>query len=114
AIDSDRVGIAIKFARLWGHVVVLKGAFSVVAAPDGRSILMPFANPALATAGSGDVLAGTIAAMRAQGLNACEAAACGAYLHGTAGEMARREIGAAGVVAGDLLTRLPLAWKLVS
>ena len=113
AIEADRVGIALKFAKLWGHVVVLKGAFSVIAAPDGQSILMPFANPALATAGSGDVLAGTIAAMRAQGLNAYEAAACGAYLHGTAGEMARREIGSAGVVAGDLLTRLPLALKSI-
>jgi NAD(P)H-hydrate epimerase len=52
--------------------------------------------------------------MRAQGLDAYEAAACGAYLHGTAGEMARREIGSAGVVAGDLLTRLPLALKSIS
>jgi NAD(P)H-hydrate repair Nnr-like enzyme with NAD(P)H-hydrate dehydratase domain len=76
--------------------------------------LMPFANPALATAGSGDVLAGTIAAMRAQGLDAYEAAACGAYLHGLAGELARHEIGAAGVVAGDLLIRLPLALKSIS
>jgi NAD(P)H-hydrate epimerase len=114
AIEADRVAIAIKFAKWWGHVVVLKGAFSIIAAPDGRSILMPFANPALATAGSGDVLAGTIAAMRAQGLDAYEAAVCGVYLHGTAGEIARREIGSAGVVAGDLLARLPLALKSIS
>ena len=99
--------MAIGWAQHWGHVVVLKGAFTVIAAPDGRSILLPFANPALATAGSGDVLAGTIAAMRAQGLAAYEAACCGAYLHGAAGEIARRDIGSAGVLAGDLLKRLP-------
>jgi ADP-dependent NAD(P)H-hydrate dehydratase / NAD(P)H-hydrate epimerase len=108
-IEADRERVAIGWAAHWGHVVVLKGAFTVIAAPDGRSILLPFANPALATAGSGDVLAGTIAALRAQGLPAFEAAVCGGYLHGAAGEMARREIGSAGVLAGDLLTRLPQA-----
>jgi NAD(P)H-hydrate epimerase len=108
AIEADRERVALESARRWGHVVVLKGAFTVIAAPDGRSILLPFANPALAAAGSGDVLAGTIAALRAQGLPAYEAALCGAYLHGAAGEMAQREIGSAGVVAGDVLERLPL------
>ncbi len=106
-IEADRLGAAIGFAREWGQVVVLKGAFTVIAAPDGRSIVMPFANPALATAGSGDVLAGAIVAMRAQGLNAYEAAICGTYLHGAAGELARRDIGSAGVLAGDLLMLLP-------
>jgi len=108
-IEADRERVAIEWAQHWGHVVVLKGAFTVIAAPDGRSILLPFANPALATAGSGDVLAGTIAALRAQGLAAYEAAVCGAYLHGAAGELARRDLGSAGVLAGDLLSRLPLA-----
>ncbi len=108
-IEADRERSAIEYAGRWGHVVVLKGAFTVVAAPEGRAILLPFANPALATAGSGDVLAGTIAAMLAQGLPAFEAAVCGAYLHGAAGESARREIGSAGVLAGDLLARLPRA-----
>jgi ADP-dependent NAD(P)H-hydrate dehydratase / NAD(P)H-hydrate epimerase len=109
AIEADRERVAIEFARQWKQVVVLKGAFTVIAAPDGRLILLPFANPALATAGSGDVLAGTIVALRAQGLHAFEAAVCGSYLHGAAGEMAHREIGSAGVLAGDLLTRLPHA-----
>ena len=108
-IEVDRERVAIGYAQQWGHVVVLKGAFTIIAAPDGRSILLPFANPALATAGSGDVLAGTITALRAQGLAAYEAALCGAYLHGAAGEMARRDIGVAGVLAGDLLSRLPRA-----
>jgi NAD(P)H-hydrate epimerase len=107
AIAADRLGVAIEYAKIWGHVVVLKGAFTVIAAPGDRSISLPFANPALATAGSGDVLAGAIAAMVSQGLKPFEAALCGAYLHGAAGELARREIGPAGVLAGDLLSRLP-------
>ncbi len=107
AIEADRERVAIEYAGRWGQVVVLKGAFTVIAAPDGQSFLLPFANPALATAGSGDVLAGTIVALRAQGLPAHEAALVGAYLHGAAGEVAHREIGSAGVMAGDLLTRLP-------
>jgi NAD(P)H-hydrate epimerase len=113
-IEADRIEVAIRFAREWGHVVVLKGAFTIVATPDGGPVVMPFANPALATAGSGDVLAGTIAGLRAQGLAAFEAALCGVYLHGLAGELALKEIGAAGVLAGDLLPRLPAALRLMS
>lgn len=113
AIEADRVGTASKFAQQWRHVVVLKGAFTVVAGTDDRVVVMPFANPALATAGSGDVLAGTIAGLRAQGLAAFEAALCGAYLHGLAGELARREIGVSGVVAGDLAARLPAALRAI-
>lgn len=110
-IETDWERAAVRYAQEWGHVVVLKGAFTVIAAPTGRSVSLPFANPALATAGSGDVLAGTITALRAQGLAAFEAALSGAYLHGAAGEIARQEIGSAGVMAGDLLTRLPRALK---
>ena len=106
-IEADRERIAIEFAERWGHVVVLKGAFTIIAAPDGHSINLPFANAALAVAGSGDVLAGTIAGLRAQGLGAFEAAVCGAYLHGAAGEVAYREIGSAGVLAGELAAYLP-------
>ena len=113
-IEADRIGVASRFSRSWGHVVVLKGAFTVVAAPDGRTVVMPFANPALATAGSGDVLAGAIAGIRAQGLDAFEAALCGAYLHGLAGHIARTEIGKAGAVAGDLLEYLPAALRQLS
>jgi NAD(P)H-hydrate epimerase len=112
-IEADRERVAIEYAGRSGHVVVLKGAFTVIAAPDGRSILLPFANPALATAGSGDVLAGTIVAMCAQGLPSFEAAVSGAYVHGAAGEMAQREIGSAGVLAGDLLKRLPRVLQIL-
>jgi NAD(P)H-hydrate epimerase len=91
--------------------VVLKGAHTVVAAPDGRTAIVPFANPGLATAGTGDVLAGTIVALRAQGVGAFEAATAGAYLHGLAGEIARQETGAVGMIAGDVLACLPKALK---
>ena len=113
-IGADRVGVARRMAAQWGHVVILKGAFTVIANPDGRAVVLPFANPALATAGSGDVLAGAIVGLLAQGLAPFEAAICGAFLHGLAGELARRDIGDAGVVAGDLLARLPAAIRVSS
>ena len=113
AVQADRVNVARKFAAQWQQVVVLKGAHTVVASPDGRATVLPFATPALATAGTGDVLAGTLVAMLAQGLRAYDAALAGAYLHGLAGEIAQREVGDAGVVAGDLLTRLPVALRQV-
>ncbi len=113
-VQADRVNVAKKYAAQWRQVVVLKGAFTVVAAPDGRITLLPFATPALATAGTGDVLAGAIVAMLAQHLAPFDAAAAGAYVHGLAGEIVEREIGRAGVVAGDLLPRLPEAIRQVA
>jgi hydroxyethylthiazole kinase-like uncharacterized protein yjeF len=109
-IQSDRTACAQRWAKEWGHVVVLKGAFSVVAAPDGRTTVLPFATPALARAGTGDVLAGAIVGLRAQGVEAFEAAVLGAYLQGRAGELAARRVGAtASVLAGDVADALPLA-----
>jgi len=109
AVQADRVGVAAGAAARWGCTVVLKGAYTVVAGPDGRVTVIPFANPALATAGTGDVLAGAIVGLVAQGLSGYQAAVVGAYLHALAGEMAGRDMGRAGVLAGDLLPRLPLA-----
>lgn len=106
-VRADRLGLAQRKAAEWNVVVLLKGAYTIVAAPDGRVVVLPFANPALATAGSGDVLAGSIVGCLAQGVAPFEAAVLGGYLHGLAGELARVEIGDAGVVAGDLLGRLP-------
>jgi len=108
-LQADRVAVARKFAAQWQQVVALKGAFTIVASPDGRVTLLPFATPALATAGTGDVLAGAITALLAQHLAPFDAAVAGAYLHGLAGAIAEQEVGAAGVVAGDLLLRLPAA-----
>ncbi len=112
-VQASREDTARRMAARWNAVVVLKGAFTVVAAPDGRLQVLPFANPGLATAGTGDVLAGTIVGLRAQGLEAFEAAAAGAYLHALAGELARADLGEAGMVAGDLPARLPQALRRV-
>jgi NAD(P)H-hydrate repair Nnr-like enzyme with NAD(P)H-hydrate dehydratase domain len=101
--------MAQSMAQKWGQVVILKGAYTLVAAPDGRVVINPFANPGLASGGTGDVLAGAVVGLLAQGLVPFKAALVGATLHGLAGEMARQELGDAGMVAGDLLPRLPLA-----
>ncbi len=106
-VQSRRWELAREKAQEWGQIILLKGAYTVIAAPDGRVAVLPFANPALATAGSGDVLAGTIVGLLAQGLDPFDAAVCGGFLHGLAGEFARADIGDAGVVAGDLIPRLP-------
>lgn len=108
-IERDRVGTVARAAQEWGQVIVLKGAHSLVAAPDGRLTFSPFANPGLATAGTGDVLAGAIVGFLAQGLSPYQAAIAGVFLHGLAGEMAREEVGETGMVAGDLLPLLPQA-----
>lgn len=113
-IQADRISAAKRFAQEWQQVLILKGAYSIVAAPDGRITIIPFATPALATAGTGDVLAGTIVAMLAQGLGIYDAAVVGAYVHGCAGKIAEEEIGRAGAVAGDLLPRLPQAIKRIN
>ncbi len=106
-LQADRIETAQKYAAEWGHVVVYKGAFTVIAAPDGRTSVLPFATSALATAGTGDVLAGAIVGLRAQGLAAYEAGVLGAFLHGRAGEMASSALGSeAAVVAGDVADSL--------
>jgi hydroxyethylthiazole kinase-like uncharacterized protein yjeF len=108
-IQRDRLGAAREAARQWGQVVVLKGAYTVVATPEGRVTVIPFANAALATAGTGDVLAGAIVGLLAQGLSPRDAAVCGAYLHGLAADLWARQGARAGMVAGDLLPLLPHA-----
>ena len=110
-VQADRVATARSAAETWKQVVVLKGAYSVIAAPDGRAVICPFATPGLATAGTGDVLAGALVGLLAQGLSPFEAAVAGVYLHGAAGEMATARIGDTGVVASDLLPLLPEAIK---
>ena len=103
-IQSNREEIAGKYAKEWGHVVVLKGAFTVIAAPDGRKTIIPVATPALARAGTGDVLAGLIVGLRAQGLDAYEAAVAGAFIHAQAGLHAADTLGTpASVLASDVL-----------
>lgn len=103
-IQENRLEIARKYAKEWGHVVVLKGAFTVIASPDGGATVIPVASPALARAGTGDVLAGLIVGLRAQGLEAYEAAVAGAWIHAQAGLYAADDLGTtASVLAGDVL-----------
>lgn len=110
-VQSDRSRMAATMAAKWGKIVVLKGAHTVVATPEGTVRLSPFANPGLASAGTGDVLSGVIAGLVAQGLTLENAAACGVYLHGEAGEMVKENMGDAGMLSSDLLPALPLAIK---
>jgi NAD(P)H-hydrate epimerase len=103
-IQENRQEIAARYAKEWGHVVVLKGAFTVIASPDGHTTLIPVATPALARAGTGDVLAGLIVGLRAQGVDAYEAAVAGAWIHAQAGLYAADDLGTTtSVLAGDVL-----------
>jgi NAD(P)H-hydrate epimerase len=112
-VQDDRLNVAVSAAARWGATVVLKGAHTVVAASDGRGAISPFANPLLATAGTGDVLAGAIAGLMAQGLDTFDAAGCGVYLHGLAADELGEELGDRGLLAGDLLRALPSAVRTV-
>lgn len=104
---QERWSLARQKAAEWQAVVLAKGPYTVVADPEGWLAVLPVATPALATAGTGDVLAGTITGLLAQGVAPFAAATLGAWLHGVAGLACETEIGPAGVVAGDLLAQLP-------
>jgi len=110
-VQSDRLGTAKRVAQAWHKTIVLKGAHTIIATPDGRTRISPIANPGLASAGTGDVLSGVIVGLVAQGLSLFDAAACGVFLHGEAGEMVKSQLGDAGMIATDLLPVLPLVIK---
>jgi NAD(P)H-hydrate epimerase len=107
---EDRIGAARAIAARTGAVVCLKGARTVVAAPDGIVSLNPTGNPGLGTGGTGDVLAGLAGALLAQGLAALDAARLAVYLHGLAGDLAVASRGPIGIVAGDVAAELPRAF----
>lgn len=107
-VMADRWTLARRKAAEWRCIVLLKGPYTIIAEPSGWLAVLPVATPALATAGSGDVLAGVIGGLLAQGMGAFEAACVGAWLHGRAGLHCAQTIGSAGVVASDLLPTLPL------
>lgn len=112
-VQADRLALARDKAAAWSAIVVLKGAFTVVAAPDGRLAVSPFASAALARAGTGDVLSGMIASLLGQGLEPFDAALCAVWLHGAAGERAAAVAGTtSSTVASDLLAQLPGAFSL--
>jgi NAD(P)H-hydrate epimerase len=103
-IQSDRIEVSERCAKEWGHVVVLKGAFTIIAAPDGRTAIIPIATPALARAGTGDVLAGLIAGFRAQGIAAFESSVASTWVHAQAGLHAADILGnTSTVLAGNVL-----------
>ena len=111
AIQSDRIGTAREWAERWGATVVLKGAYTVIASPGKPVQVAPFANPGLATGGTGDVLSGVIVSLLAQGLSPYDAAAVGVYLHASAAEIVTSRIGVMGLAASDLLDAFPLALR---
>lgn len=111
SVNGNRIGTATRFADKHGVILVLKGARTIVAKPDGHVAICPTGNPGMATAGTGDALTGIIVGLLAQQLTPWDAACAGTYLHGLAGDLAAAEFGQAGMLAGDLIARIPCALK---
>ena len=109
-LEQDRIETALAQAKQWHQVVLFKGAYTVVAAPDGRATLLPFANPVLSVGGSGDVLSGVIATLLGQGLDPYDAARLGGALHGLAGERSGQK---AGLLASEIADLLPEAMGML-
>jgi NAD(P)H-hydrate epimerase len=112
-VQKDRFNLAIEFASQNNVCLVLKGYHTVIATPDGRAFVNPTGGPAMASAGMGDALTGLIAGLIAQGISADMSAVAGTFLHGFAGDIAKDEIGDRGVVASDVIKRIPKALKKV-
>ncbi|MBW1678744.1 MAG: NAD(P)H-hydrate dehydratase [Deltaproteobacteria bacterium] len=112
-IQEDRVGVAKKFAQENGVCLVLKGARTIIAEPQGSVYINPTGNPGLASGGTGDVLTGMIAGLVAQGYSVSEASRLGVYLHGYIADSLTRKIAEMGMTATDLLAKIPLTLKEV-
>ncbi len=108
-VQRDRLGVARTAARTSGATTVLKGARTVVAAPGGAAAIIPNGNPAMATGGMGDVLTGAIAALLGQRVAPFDAAACAAYLHALAGDLAAAGRGEVGLLAHEVADEIPRA-----
>jgi NAD(P)H-hydrate epimerase len=113
AVQADRIGSALRAARHFDCVCVLKGALTVVATITGQVYLNPTGNSGMGTAGSGDVLAGLIGSLLAQGMSVLGAATAGVFLHGLAGDIAAEMQGERGLVASDIMAELPEALQCV-
>ncbi len=113
-LSADRISACLDAAKTFDCVVVLKGAYSIIAGPDGDVYVNPTGNSGMSTAGSGDVLSGIIGGLMAQGLSPLDAAVAGVYLHGKAGDIAAENIGTAGLVAGDITAAIPLALTAIA
>jgi NAD(P)H-hydrate epimerase len=108
-IGADRFGAVEQLASKWGGVVVLKGWGTLIGSAGAPIAVCPNGNSAMAVGGMGDILAGVIGALLAQGLNVRRAAEAGAVIHGLCGDRARREIGPLGVLPSDVTDRIPRA-----
>jgi NAD(P)H-hydrate epimerase len=106
-IQSDRVGAALRLAERFGAVIALKGCGTIVAEPNGRYAICPYGNPGMASAGTGDILAGIIGAMVAQGLDLWHATLAGVLAHALAGDLAAAQWGERGMLASDITAHLP-------
>lgn len=114
-IQKDRIGTAQNFAKKWNQIVLLKGAGTVIADPSGDFAVIPVATAALATAGTGDVLAGIIGGMIAQGLQPYQAAVLSAWIHAKAGILAGKNLGTdRSVTASDIVQAIPIVLKQIS
>ena len=107
-VNQDRIYIARQSAIEWGSIIILKGARTVVAFPDGEVYINSSGNAGMATGGAGDVLTGVIAGLIGQGLSSHEAALAGVYIHGLAGDIVARS-GMIGMIASDIIKALPAA-----
>ncbi|MBM3289058.1 MAG: NAD(P)H-hydrate dehydratase [Candidatus Hydrogenedentes bacterium] len=113
AVQRDRVTAATQLAARHGCVVVLKGHHTVIAGPGGECAINPTGNAGMATGGTGDVLAGIIGGLAAQGMSAWDAAGAGAYVHGLAGDIAAAERTQRATIARDVLDAIPRAWRTI-
>ncbi len=110
-IEKDRISVALRFAKKTGTCLVLKGSPTVTALPDGRVFINSSGNPGMATAGTGDVLTGMIAAFLAQGLSPGDASGIGVFIHGLAGDIAAETKGQMSLIASDILSVIPKVMK---
>jgi len=110
-VQKDRINISLEFAKKYKVTLVLKGANTVVATPQGWVFINSTGNPGMSTAGTGDVLSGMIGGLLAQGYTASQSACLGVYLHGLAGDLAEKEKGEMSMIAGDLIEQIPAAIK---
>ncbi|MGQ0793583.1 MAG: NAD(P)H-hydrate dehydratase [Deltaproteobacteria bacterium] len=108
-VQRDRIGVARDFSAMYNAHLVLKGARTIVATPQGEIFINPTGNPAMASGGMGDVLAGVIGGFLAQGYSPKDACVAGVFIHGSAGDMAADSIGRVGITAGDVASAIPAA-----
>ena len=106
-VQADRFTAAVEIARKYHCVAIIKGCGTVIADQQGHYAVCPLGNPGMASAGTGDALSGVVGALLAQGLNSWDAALCGVVAHAAAGDLAALEIGERGMLASDLIMRLP-------